>query len=110
MGQSQPGPEPQGNIFQALNQRLTAFGIPSFNLGSIVIEPIVSVGLLIALLVFGLNGLILGLILFFVCRWSTHGAPETVSRFFGGGNEGGGSSERDRRQQGRAGGGYRLGR
>ncbi|BFZ02604.1 hypothetical protein BsWGS_05643 [Bradybaena similaris] len=100
---------PQVSIFQSLNQRLVALGIPSFNFGDIVVEPIVSIGLLIALLVFGFPGLIIGLILFVVSRWSTHGAPEIVSRFFGQG-QGGGQGGRDSRQHGRAGSGHRLGR
>uniref|UniRef100_A0A0B7AFY7 DUF4605 domain-containing protein n=1 Tax=Arion vulgaris TaxID=1028688 RepID=A0A0B7AFY7_9EUPU len=105
-----PGYEPQVNIFQSLNQRLIAFGIPRFNVGDIAVEPIVTIGMLIALLVFGIHGLILGIILFAVSRWSTHGAPGIVSRFFGGGQEGGDNNGRDNRHQGRAGGGYRLGR
>ncbi|CAG5129033.1 unnamed protein product [Candidula unifasciata] len=107
--QQDNGNGPQVNIFQSLNQRLVALGIPPFTFGDIVVEPIVSVGLLIALLVFGFPGLILGLVLFVVSRWSTHGAPEIVSRFFGGGQRGG-NGRPDNRHQGRAGGGYRLGR
>ena len=78
----------QVNIFQTLNQKLRTMGIPPWNLGDIVIEPIVTVGFLIALLMFGVHGLIFGVVLFAVSRWSQHGAPEIVTRLFGGGQGG----------------------
>ncbi|KAK3760525.1 hypothetical protein RRG08_022810 [Elysia crispata] len=56
------------SIFQVLNQKLLAFGIPPFNIGDLVIQPIVSVGLLLSLLLFGIHGLIFGAILFAVER------------------------------------------
>ncbi|KAI8742019.1 protein FAM241B-like [Biomphalaria glabrata] len=96
----------QVSLFQILNQRLLGFGIPRWNMGNIVIEPIVLVGFLIALLLFGFPGLIFGALLFAVCSWSQNGAPDFISNFFGS-NENPG---RDNRNRGRAGGGYRLGR
>lgn len=103
----------QVNIFQSLNQRLLAYGIPQWTLGDIVIEPLVLVGLILALIFFGIHGLIFGLVLFVISHWSTHGAPDFVSRFLGGGRGGGGNQGRggnSNQPQGRAGGGYRLGR
>ncbi|KAH9488366.1 hypothetical protein Btru_063334 [Bulinus truncatus] len=96
----------QVSIFQTLNQRLLSYGIPRWSMGNIVIEPLVLIGLIISLLIFGLPGLLFGLLLFAVCSWSQNGAPDFISNFFGG-------MEPDRdnnRNRGRAGGGYRLGR
>ncbi|GFO38253.1 chromosome 10 open reading frame 35 [Plakobranchus ocellatus] len=98
------------SIFQVLNQRLLAFGIPRFNIGDIVVEPIVSVGLLLSLVLFGIHGLIFGAILFAVSHWSTNGAPDFVTNLFGGAQRGDGDGQRGNRPQHRAGGGYRLGR
>ncbi|RUS79906.1 hypothetical protein EGW08_012344 [Elysia chlorotica] len=100
------------SIFQVLNQKLLALGIPPFNIGDLVIEPIVTVGLLISLLLFGIHGLIFGVILFAVSHWSNHGAPGFLNNLFGGNNGGGGGGDTRRwnRPQGRAGGGHRLGR
>ena len=98
------------SIFQVLNQKLLAFGIPPFNIGDLVIQPIVSVGLLLSLLLFGIHGLIFGAILFAVSHWSTHGAPDFLNNLFGGYNRGDGDGRGGNRPHGRAGGGHRLGR
>ncbi|XP_005106866.1 protein FAM241B [Aplysia californica] len=102
------------NLFHSLNERLRAMGIPPWTLGNIVIEPLVTVGFIAALLLFGIHGLIFGVVLFAVSRWSTHGAPEAVTRIFGGGagDSDRSSSGNNRRPQGGSGGGggYRLGR
>lgn len=98
------------SIFQLLNQKLLAFGIPRFNLGDLVVEPIVSVGLLLSLMLFGIQGLIFGAILFAVSHWSTNGAPGFINNMFGGNTRGDGDGGRGARPQGRAGGGHRLGR
>ena len=58
-------------------------GIPSWNIGDLVIEPIVTIGLLLAFFMFGIYGLIFGAVLFAVSRWSTNGAPEIVTRLPG---------------------------
>ena len=68
-----------------------------------------TVGLLLALMLFGINGLMFGVILFAVSHWSTNGAPGFMNNLFGG-NGGDGDARRGNRPQGRAGGGHRLGR
>ncbi|GFR96086.1 chromosome 10 open reading frame 35 [Elysia marginata] len=103
----------QISIFQVLNQKLLDFGIPRFSIGDLAVEPIVSVGLLLSLVLFGIHGLIFAGILFAVSHWSTNGAPDFVNNLFGGnpgGGGGGGDARRGNRPQGRAGGGHRLGR
>jgi len=111
----------QVSIFQSLNQKLLNMGIPPFRIGEIVIEPIVTVGLLFALFMFGIQGLIFGAVLFAVSQWSSNGAPDFVTRLLGGGGGGannpgstGGNNARpnNRRPQGGGGGGgggHRLG-
>ncbi|XP_078055464.1 protein FAM241B-like [Mustelus asterias] len=60
----------QGNqgrsLFADLNQRLISMGFPRWNLGNQVIEPIMSVILILLLMMFGMRGLLLigGLYLF----------------------------------------------
>lgn len=107
----------QISVFEVLNQKLLAFGIPRFTFGQFVFEPIVSVGFLLAGLLFGISGLLFAGLLYFVVRWSQtgggfsrlggqqHGAPPGndgnppgAGRRGGGGTFGGGSE------------GYRLGR
>ncbi|XP_070544323.1 protein FAM241B-like [Ptychodera flava] len=60
----------QVSIFDNLNQRLLDAGVPRWNLGSYVVEPIASVGMLLALLFFGLQGLLFAGLIFFVVKWS----------------------------------------
>ncbi|PVD39352.1 hypothetical protein C0Q70_01982 [Pomacea canaliculata] len=106
----------QISVFEVLNQKLLAFGIPRFTFGQFVFEPIVSVGFLLAGLLFGISGLLFAGLLYFVVRWSQtgggfsglggqqHGAPPgndgnpPGAGRRGGGTFGGGSE------------GYRLGR
>ena len=57
----------QISIFETLNQRLLGLGIPRFNIGSYNIEPIVTVGFLLAMLLFGLPGLLFAGLLFGCC-------------------------------------------
>ncbi|CAL1542225.1 unnamed protein product [Lymnaea stagnalis] len=104
------GPVQQINIFQSLNQRLLAFGIPQLRLGDIVVEPIVLVGFILVLMIFGIHGLIFGVLLYTVSRWSQYGAPDFVKRLFGGNENQHRDENRNNRGLGRAGGGYRLGR
>ncbi|XP_072138118.1 uncharacterized protein FAM241A [Mobula birostris] len=61
------GPANQGHsLFADLNQRLIHMGFPRWNLGNQVIEPIMSILLLLMLMLFGMRGLVLigGLYLF----------------------------------------------
>ncbi|KAL5019332.1 hypothetical protein ScPMuIL_005054 [Solemya velum] len=102
----------QVNMFDVLNQRLLNYGIPRWNAGPYVVEPIVSVGFVLAGLFMGLKGILFGGLLFFVTKWSQSGGG--FSSLFGGGGGGGGN----RRQQGPgssggrspSGSGHRLGR
>jgi len=108
----------QVSIFHSLNQKLHNMGIPPFRIGEIVIEPIVTVGFLFALLMFGIQGLIFGAVLFAVSQWSSNGAPEIVTRLMGNGGNGAnnqgrtqGSNRSPNNRRGEGGGsGHRLGR
>ncbi|XP_021350508.1 uncharacterized protein C10orf35 homolog [Mizuhopecten yessoensis] len=60
----------QVSIFETANQKLHGLGIPSWNLGQYTVQPIVTVGCLVALMVFGLPGIIFAAVLFFVVKWS----------------------------------------
>ncbi|XP_072038485.1 protein FAM241B-like [Amphiura filiformis] len=66
----------QVSIFTVFNQKLIDAGFPRWNLGSTVIEPIVSVGFLLAFLVFGLPGILFGALLFVVCKMSMGGGGQ----------------------------------
>ena len=91
------GHGPQVSLFDNLNGRLLQAGLPRLNLGSYVIEPIVSVGLLVVFLLMGFKGILFGGLLFLVCKWSS-----------------GAGAAQDRRPNQRRGwaarGGHRLGR
>ncbi|XP_022109060.1 uncharacterized protein C10orf35-like [Acanthaster planci] len=70
-GQGAAGYQGHGiSIFDTLNQRLLNLGIPCFNLGPYAIQPIVTVGFLLAMLLFGLPGLLFAGILFAVVKLS----------------------------------------
>ena len=96
-------------MFDGLNQRLIGYGFPRFNIGHHTIEPIVSVGFILAGLLLGLPGLLLAAFLFFVSKMSSGGG---LGGFFGVRGQGqdrgqGPGSSGSRSPQG--GGGYRLG-
>lgn len=91
------------SMFEGLNQRLVAMGCPRFNIGSHTVEPIVSVGFLLAGLFLGLPGLLLAAMLFFLSKIST--TPGGINSFFGSGNSGGRNQGPTSDSQG----GYRLG-
>ncbi|XP_060591603.1 protein FAM241B-like isoform X2 [Ruditapes philippinarum] len=101
----------QASVFDGLNQRLVDYGFPRFNIGSHTVEPIVSVGFILAGLLLGLPGLLLAAVLFFVSKISTSGGG--LASFFGGGGEDqgsrgqGGPRSRTRSPEGE---GNRLGR
>lgn len=58
------------SIFEVMNQKLLGLGIPRWNLGQYSVEPIATVGCLLALLIFGLPGIIFAAVLFFVVKSS----------------------------------------
>ncbi|XP_033756093.1 protein FAM241B-like [Pecten maximus] len=96
-GQQQYGQ--QVSIFEIANQKLQGLGIPSWNLGQYTVQPIVTVGCLIALMVFGLPGIIFAAVLFFVVNWSQQSSRQQN-------NPGG---PRQPRGNNWGGGGHRLG-
>ena len=59
-----------GSIFDQLNNRLLAAGIPRWNLGQNIVEPIVSVALILALVLFGFQGVLLVGVLWFIMQQS----------------------------------------
>lgn len=81
------------SVFTVANQKLLGLGLPRFNVGPYVVEPIVLVAFVIAGLLMGIPGLIFAALLFFVSQWS------------GVGGDGGGTATGGRNQ----GGGHRLG-
>lgn len=69
--QSQNPPVQQGgSIFDQLNNRLISAGFPRWNLGQNVVEPIVSVALILALVLFGIQGVLLVGVAWFIMQQS----------------------------------------
>ena len=98
------------SVFGALNQRLTAAGVPKWHVGTYSVEPIVSVGFVLSFLLAGFRGLLFSGVLFLVVKYSRFGASETRSRNTATGS----GSSRPSPPSGPAGswprgGGYRLG-
>jgi len=77
------------SVFDSLNQRLLAAGVPPWNAGPYVVEPIVSVGFLLALFFMGIQGLIFAALLFFVVKYSGMGGQGGGMGGGGGGTGGG---------------------
>lgn len=72
------GPQAQTvSIFDVANQKLLDAGFPRWNLGSYTVEPIASVGCLLAGFMFGLQGILFAALLFFVVKWSQQGSQQT---------------------------------
>ena len=72
------------SIFGMLNQRLLDAGLPSWNAGPYDVQPIVSVGVLLAFMLFGWGGLFFGGMLFLVTKWSQAGdGPRTFMNNIG---------------------------
>lgn len=69
-GVPEDGQVRQVSIFEIINQKLLDLGIPRWNFGEHVVEPIVIVGFLIAMLFFGLRGLLFGGLLYAVVKMS----------------------------------------
>ncbi|XP_041485852.1 protein FAM241B-like [Lytechinus variegatus] len=84
------------SIFQVLNQKLLDAGIPRWTLGTTVVEPIVTVGFILAMLLLGVKGLFLGAILFAAVKFSggmdeSGAGNSNTGRNTGGGGRGGGT-------------------
>ncbi|KAI0212299.1 hypothetical protein LSAT2_002776 [Lamellibrachia satsuma] len=62
--QNQGGGQGGVSIFHMFNQRLLDAGLPSWNAGPYTVQPIVSIGLLLAFMLFGFRGLFFGGMLF----------------------------------------------
>ncbi|XP_050394687.1 protein FAM241B [Patella vulgata] len=112
--QEMQGEGGQVSIFDSLNQRLLALGLPRWNAGPYVIEPIVSVAFLLAGLFLGIPGLLMGLVLFGVVKLSQSGGIPGQDLIFGlGRNQNQNTNHRNpgnnRKPRG-GGGGHRLGR
>lgn len=58
------------SIFDQLNNRLISAGFPRWNLGQNVVEPIVSVALILALVLFGIQGVLLVGVVWFIMQQS----------------------------------------
>ena len=69
--------QPPLNLFHTVNQRLIALGMPSFSIGHVSIEPIMYVGLLLAGLLFGLPGLAITSVVFYILM--NHGNGSGIS-------------------------------
>ncbi|XP_064613885.1 protein FAM241B-like [Liolophura sinensis] len=100
------------SIFDSLNQRLLAAGIPRWNIGPYAVEPIVSVGFILAGLLMGIKGLLFAAVLFAVCQWSSQAGGQGFGQWFGGGHDGENTDTSSRRgpSGGPGGRGQRLGR
>ena len=92
----------QVSIFDGLNQRLLDVGLPRWNLGEHVIEPIVTVGFLLAFLLMGFRGVLFAGLLFAVNKMSQRrgGIGGLLRSFTGAGNT---QPSSQRRNQGRMG-------
>ncbi|XP_076454833.1 protein FAM241B-like [Babylonia areolata] len=112
----------QVSVFETLNQKLLGLGIPRFNIGQFTIEPIVSLGFLLAGVFLGLPGLIFAGLLFVVSKmsqtggnpftggWGQQGAAGGQQPPAGGGGGGGGGFGGGGGGFGGGSGGHRLGR
>ena len=68
--QNYPPVQQGGSIFDQLNNRLISAGFPRWNLGQNVVEPIVSVALILAVVLFGFQGLLLVGVLWLITQQS----------------------------------------
>jgi hypothetical protein len=66
---------PSVSLFDTINQRLAAAGVPTWHAGPYAVEPVVSLGFLVSLLVAGFRGLLFSGVLFLVVKYSQSGAP-----------------------------------
>jgi len=68
--QTSPQENQGGSIFDQLNNRLISAGFPRWNLGQNVVEPIASVALILALVLFGIQGVLLVGVVWFIMQQS----------------------------------------
>jgi len=68
------------SVFDVLNQRLTAAGVPTWYIGTYSVRPIVSLGFLLSFLLGGFRGLLFSGVLFFVVKYSQFGTSENPGR------------------------------
>ena len=68
--QNYPPVQRGGSIFDQLNDRLISAGFPRWNLGQNVVEPITSVALILAVVLFGFQGLLLVGVLWLITQQS----------------------------------------
>jgi hypothetical protein len=101
-----------GSVFDNLNNRLLEAGIPRWNAGPYVVEPIVSLGFVLAGFLIGWHGLLFAGLLFFISKYSGSQGPSAINsqgpRPGPAGGRGGGRGGRG--GGGGGGGGHRLGR
>jgi hypothetical protein len=81
-GYAQDNNQPQPSIFESLNQRLLASGFPRFDLGQYKIEPIVTVGFILAFMLLGFRGLLFGALLFAIVNMSNSSNNGGLTQFF----------------------------
>ena len=100
------------SMFDSLNQRLLEAGVPRWNAGSYIVEPIVSVGFLVIGLLIGWRGLLFAGGLFLLSKWSMSGGTNPFAGFgrFGRRQGRGQRPGVSRNMFPRRGGGQRLGR
>ncbi|XP_071829982.1 protein FAM241B-like [Apostichopus japonicus] len=79
-GVPEDGQVRQVSIFEVINQKLLDLGVPRWNFGQHVVEPIVLIGFLIAMLLFGFRGLLVGGLLFAVVKMSQGGGQNQQRR------------------------------
>ena len=86
------GGEQQPSIFENINRQLITSGFPRFQLGPWNVEPIMCVGLVLAMFLMGIKGLLLVAFLFVIVNMSNSqnnnggggGFASIISSFFGG--------------------------
>ena len=61
-------PQVSQGLIGHVNQQLTAYGVPKFSIAERVVEPIALVGGIILLMVFGVKGLLLGGVVWFITQ------------------------------------------
>lgn len=70
MGQEPAARGGAGGVFEEINNRLLNAGFPRWNIGENVVEPFVSVALILALVFFGFRGVLLVGLVWFLLRQS----------------------------------------
>ena len=76
----QPQGQGQVSVFTLINQKLLDLGIPRFNVGPYVVEPVALVGMILAFMLFGLPGILFGGVLFLIVMSSQSTATRGNNR------------------------------